>query len=34
MSKKMVSPLDSKDMTVSPADLPATTKKEVKEKKQ
>ncbi|MBR2984638.1 MAG: preprotein translocase subunit SecE [Clostridia bacterium] len=32
MSKKMVSPLDSKDMTVSPADLPATTKKEVKEK--
>ena len=32
MRKKMVSPLDSKDMTVSPADLPATTKKEVKEK--
>lgn len=32
MSKKMVSPLDSKDMTVSPDDLPATTKKEVKEK--
>ena len=32
MSKKRVSPLDSKDMTVSPADLPATTKKEVKEK--
>ena len=32
MSKKMVSPLDSKDMTVDSASLPATTKKEVKEK--